>query len=137
MEVFFGGVDHVVAQHLLHFIDGCAGLKQVLSVSVSEPICRCLQPGLVHGISDGRGYSARGDGSIGGSTAQEELSVFTFGPFADDVGGDGFDGALGQRKHDRLTVFSIFQCELSFAKGDIIEADQTDLFGRRPRKEAN
>ena len=40
VEILSGGLDGVVAEHFFDLIEGCAGLQEILSVCMAQPIGR-------------------------------------------------------------------------------------------------
>ena len=52
VQILSGGLDAVMAQHLLDLVNGCAGLQQVLRIGVAQPIGAGVQARRPHAVAD-------------------------------------------------------------------------------------
>ena len=99
--------DAVVAEHLLNFINGAAGLEQVLRIGVPQPVCAGTNTGLFHGGFDKVSDRIWVHWTVRRHQSQKQRAAFGFGPATDDIGADHLQGLIryGQFEADRIFSF--------------------------------
>ncbi len=116
IKIFFRGIDVVVAHHLFNFIDGGAGLQQILGIGVPQPVGCSRQSRFSDTFGDMLADRGGGDGSVRRHQIQKKSPVLAFGSCADDIGGNGFNGVFRKGKLNWAIVFSIRQDQLRLCK---------------------
>jgi hypothetical protein len=104
-------------------------LQQILSVGVSQPIGCGINAGIAQSPSEILANQSGAYRLVRGNEQNKQLTVFDFWPCADNVGDNSLENAFRYRQLQWAIIFPIFQGQLRFRKGDVVECNPADFRG--------